>query len=93
MQKIVLHVYNCHNNLFESVTLEEVRNGVTAYLRYHCQHSGDLIRRMDRGIYKINTRSSSWRQLRKQLDAQAGMTAGDQSKDAQSEEPTLFNLF
>lgn len=93
LQKIVLHVYNCHNSLFESVPLEEVRKGVVSYLRHHCRHSDDLIEKTNRGVYKINVRSSFWRQLRIQFDTQTdGQNDETVKRMSEDKGPTLFSL-
>lgn len=55
IRKIVRHVYNSHNSLFEAVELEDVKRDVTQYLASHSKNSSSPIERTsERGVYRLN---------------------------------------
>lgn len=58
IRKIVRHVYNAHNSLFETVDLEEVKRSVTQYLASNSKKKGSPIEHTgERGVYRINMRA------------------------------------
>lgn len=55
IRKIVRHVYNSHNSLFETVELEDVKRDVTQYLASQSKNSSSPIERTsERGVYRLN---------------------------------------
>lgn len=63
IQKIARHVFNNHNNFFESVSFDEVHRCVAAFLKRNSRTSGSIIERTEvRGVYRINLFNTS-RQL------------------------------
>lgn len=64
IRKIVRHVYNAHNSLFETVDLEEVKRSVTQYLVNRSKTSNSPIEHTgERGIYRLNPRSEESQEL------------------------------
>lgn len=64
VKKIVRHVYNAHNSLFESVDLDDVKRFVTQYLTTRSKSMTSPIEHTgERGIYRLNERSPESREL------------------------------
>lgn len=57
LQKLILHVYNRNNNLFHPISKEDVRAFVLNFIRTNSRSKDDLITKVQRGVYKINTDS------------------------------------
>lgn len=54
IRKIVRHVYNAHNSLFDTVDLEEVKRSVTMYLTAKSKMPSSFIEKTDqRGVYRL----------------------------------------
>lgn len=57
-------MYNAHNSLFESADLEDVKRFVTQYLISKSKSpSSPIERTSERGVYRLNERSSESREL------------------------------
>lgn len=55
IRKIVRHVYNSHNSLFQTVDLEEVKRNVTQYVISRSKTKASPIEHTGRrGVYRIN---------------------------------------
>lgn len=68
-RKIVRHVYNAHNTLFESVDFESVKRDVIAELQRRSKSETSLIERGEtRGVYRLNLKSQETQQLKLQFD-------------------------
>lgn len=64
IRKIVRHVYNAHNSLFETVDLEEVKRSVTQYLVSRSKTPNSPIEHTgERGVYRLNPRSEESQEL------------------------------
>lgn len=64
IRKIVRHVYNAHNTLFETVSLDDVKREVKQYLTYRSKlPSSPIVHSGERGIYKLNPNSQESQQL------------------------------
>ena len=61
--KISRHVFNASNTFFNTVEFEEVHRWVAAYLLRNSKSSDSLIEKTERGIYRLNPKSSETRQL------------------------------
>lgn len=54
LRKIVKHVFNLENSLFNPVSIVEVQRKVASYLRYHSSKQGDMFLRPSHGRYALN---------------------------------------
>lgn len=63
LQKLVLHVYNLNNTLFEKADLETIRRNVVKFIKANSKDSSDLVERTRRGVYRLNPHSPKLRQL------------------------------
>lgn len=64
LRKIVRHVYNQHNGLFETLTYEEVYKSVFAWIKKNSKSKYGLLESTERrGFYRMNMNSASSRQL------------------------------
>ncbi len=63
LQKLILHVYNANNSLFQPIDMEEARQRVTVFLRQNSRFPSSLIERTQRGVYRLNPNSDDARQL------------------------------
>lgn len=71
IRKIVRHVYNAHNNLFETVDIEDVKRFVTQYLNSRSKTSSSPIERTgERGVYRLNEKSKESMELMLQFKEQ-----------------------
>ncbi len=71
IRKIVRHVYNSHNTLFETADLEEIKRSVTQYLiRNSKTPSSPIERTTERGVYRLNEKSQESRELMLQFREQ-----------------------
>lgn len=87
IQKIARHVFNYHNNLFESVSLDEVRRYVAAYLNRNSKSADSPVERAEvRGVYRINRLSTS-RQL--YFDFKEDADGQDEEENAAVEDRSL----
>lgn len=64
VRKIVLHVYNAQNNLFQTASLEEVKRGVLSFLKQNSRYPQDLLQHCSWGVYRLNPNSPKARQVR-----------------------------
>lgn len=64
IRKIVRHVYNAHNTLFETVPLDDIKRDVTQFLTYRSKSASSQIERTGvRGVYRLNPDSEVSQQL------------------------------
>ena len=64
IRKIVRHVYNAHNSLFETVPLEEVKRDVTQYLTSRAKTASSPIEHAETwGVYRLKADYLAARQL------------------------------
>lgn len=64
IRKIVRHVYNAHNTLFESADLEDVKRSVTMYLTTRSKTKSSPIQHTGQwGAYRLNPNSDFFRQM------------------------------
>lgn len=64
IRKIVRHVYNAHNSLFETADLEEIKRSVTQYLVSRSKTPSSPIEHTgERGVYRLNPRSEESKEL------------------------------
>ena len=54
VRKIILHVYNSQNDLFNKVSLEEVKRRVLLFLQQNSRYSQDLLDHPSWGTYRLN---------------------------------------
>lgn len=64
VRKIILHVYNSQNSLFHTVSVEEVKRRVLAFLQQNSRHSHDLLDHPAWGVYRLNPKSRRAQQIR-----------------------------
>lgn len=68
IRKIVRHVYNMHNSLFETVDLEDVKRDVTNYLTNRSRSPQSPIQKTaERGVYRLNPKSEECKELQLQF--------------------------
>lgn len=64
VRKIVRHVYNAHNSLFESADIEDIKRFVGQYLSARSKTSKSPIEHAEeRGVYRLNLQSQESQQL------------------------------
>ena len=63
LAKIVRHVFNECNNLFEEHSYEEVKKSVVAFVVKNSRTRGSAIEKTSWGVYRINRQSSAAKQL------------------------------
>lgn len=69
LRKIVKHVYNAVNSLFEPVDFSDVRRFVHNFIRRNCKGPGSVIKNAGkRGYYRLNVRSEKARALMSRLE-------------------------
>jgi hypothetical protein len=88
LQHLVLHVHHASNNLFNPLSMDEVKQRVMLYLRANTRFPGSLIERSARGIYRLNPNSDEARQLLLSFEE----TQEEEQKEPPTidEGPTLF---
>ena len=57
VRKIILHVYNSQNDLFNKVSLEEVKRRVLLFLQQNSRYSQDLLDHPSWGTYRLNPKN------------------------------------
>lgn len=91
VRKIVRHVYNAHNTLFETVELEDVKRYVTQYLASRSKTSTSPIEHTgQRGVYRLNPLSSESRELMLQFQEEK---EGDEDNSNNAEVDTSMDMF
>ncbi len=90
VQKITRHVFNNHNNFFETVSLDEVHRHVAAYLNKNSKSADSPVERTEvRGVYRINRFSTS-RQLFFDFKDEADEHYDDGNKTCEDRSLSLF---
>lgn len=78
LRKIVKHVFNLQNSLFNPISLNDVQSKVASYLRYHSGKQGDMFLRPSHGRYALN------RNNKKVKDILAGLSGMNDASASQS---------
>lgn len=92
VRKIILHVYNSQNDLFNKVSLEEVKRRVLLFLQQNSRYSQDLLDHPSWGTYRLNPKS-----IKAQTTQLSFLPTEDdcpdvaQQKPAKQTGPTLFD--
>ncbi len=56
INKISRHVFNLHNNFFESIDIKNIQSRVSYYLRKECKNENSIIEEANKkGYYRIKT--------------------------------------
>lgn len=63
VRKIILHVYNSQNSLFQAASLEEVKRRVLAFLQQNSRHPHDILEHPSWGVYRLNMKSKRARSI------------------------------
>ena len=88
LAKIVRHVYNASNTLFETVDFEDVYRYVFSWLQKNSKSSDSLVEKAERGIYRLNLNSNETSQLMLQFT-----DAVDETKDDKPQVDLSLSLF
>ena len=91
VRKIILHVYNSQNSLFHTVSLEEVKRRVLAFLQQNSRHSRDLLDHPAWGIYRLNPKSMRAQQI--QLSFRGNDKEVPEAAHTQTDRPAGPTLF
>lgn len=92
VRKIILHVYNSQNSLFQAVSLEEVKRRVLAFLQQNSRHSHDLLDHPSWGVYRLNPKSKRARNIQLTLhDIEADASYETRPTPEAPAGPTLFD--
>ncbi len=92
VRKIILHVYNSQNSLFDKADLEEVKRCVLAFLHQNSRGASDILDHPSWGVYRLNPKSKRAKAIQMSLlyDDDA-LQPSEQSKPAGTAQPTLFD--
>lgn len=75
LRKIVKHVFNLQNSLFNPISLNEVQRKVASYLRYHSGKQGDMFLRPSHGRYALNRSNKKVKDILAGLDGMGDASA------------------
>lgn len=94
VRKIVRHVYNAHNSLFETVELEDVKRYVTQYLASRSKTRRSPIERTsERGVYRLNPLSNECKELMLQFQEESDERDGIEGKQDIDDSLDMFSDF
>ena len=83
VRKIILHVYNSQNDLFNKVSLEEVKRRVLLFLQQNSRYSQDLLDHPSWGTYRLNPKS-----IKAQTTQLSFLPTEDDCPDVAQQKPT-----
>ena len=83
VRKIILHVYNSQNDLFNKVSLEEVKRRVLLFLQQNSRYSQDLLDHPSWGTYRLNPNS-----IKAQTTQLSFLPTEDDCPDVAQQKPT-----
>lgn len=96
IRKIVRHVYNAHNTLFESADLEDIKRSVTMFLTSRSKTKSSPIQHTGQwGTYRLNPNSDFFRQMSLQFsdEEEEEVPNTDIQSDNTPQQPDLFEGF
>ncbi len=92
VRKIILHVFNSQNTLFQTTSLEEVKRRVLAFLQQNSRHPNDLLDHPSWGNYRLNPKSKRARTIRLSfVEEETHHTDSATKKSTTQDGPTLFD--
>lgn len=94
VRKIILHVYNSQNSLFEKADLDEVKKCVLTFLQQNSRNQHDILDHPAWGVYRLNPKSKQAKAIKMSFQNNKDIVSvSDQPKPKSSMELTLFDDF